>query len=227
MASEFMFNKEHNNLFNSACLKASQDDRVQLSDPITELEDIQKLKDYFLNSGRRFNAIRNYTIFCFGISTGLTCIDVLHLKVGDVMNSDGTIKDEITIKNYISTEESTVLIDAELQKVISDYITERNTTPSHKVTGNWNFLFTSNKTGCSIDTQSWSGIMSDAGEILNLPYHLGSNSMRKTYLYWQMANYFKEKFQTEQDKKIDKILAAINNGATIVSKEELIELLNE
>lgn len=201
----------------------------QPSDPITNLEDIQRIKDYLLKAPRRFSAIRNYTLFCFGINTEVMCGDIIGLSIDDVTNNDGTIKDKITVRYSATTnckKDTTFYINKEVQKIIADYITKRNTMKTYKVTGGWDYLFPSNK-GYHLDSQSWSNILKTVGKDLNLPYNLGCNSMRKTYMYWQVANHFKEKFQTEQDKKIDKILAAINNGATIVSKEELIELLNE
>ena len=50
--------------------------------PIRRLEDIQKLKDYFLQK----NEIRNYTMVTFGLNTALRISDILNLQWKDVYN---------------------------------------------------------------------------------------------------------------------------------------------
>lgn len=50
--------------------------------PIRRLEDVQKLKDYFLKR----NEIRNYTMVTLGLNTALRISDILNLKWKDVYN---------------------------------------------------------------------------------------------------------------------------------------------
>ena len=218
-------------LYGNQDLSSQPDNIPKPSDPITDLADIERLKDYFLNSPKKFFAIRNYTIFCFGISTSVRSSDILNLKVSDVVDNNNNIRDEVVVKRSVSTNgtnDTIIIINQESKQILFDYLAKRNTMKAYKVDNiYYDYLFPSQKTSFWIDSSTWSTILKKAGKDLNLPYNLGCDSMRKTYVYWQVAEHFKTKFQTEQDKKIDKILAAINNGATIVSKEELIELLNE
>lgn len=164
--------------------------RPQPADPITNLDDIQKVKDYFLNTGRKFNAVRNYTIFCFGISTGLRCMDIFHLTVGDILNSDGSIRDELSVCESKTHKMNHPVLNKDLKVVLIDYLNERNKSRNHKIMGNWEYLFPSNKTGCAMDTQSWSGIIKKAGKDLGLPYNLGCHTMRKTFAYWTIKQHY-------------------------------------
>ena len=71
-------------------------------DPITDLDDIQIAKDYFLNRAVRYsnttNNIRDYVLFIVGINCARRIGDIVKFKVSDFLNSDGTWKEHFKIK---------------------------------------------------------------------------------------------------------------------------------
>lgn len=60
---------------------------------IKDPEDIQAIKEYFLNN----NKYRDYCLFVFGINTGRRCGDILALNIENVVTPEGYIVDEVKL----------------------------------------------------------------------------------------------------------------------------------
>ena len=67
--------------------------KAQLTDSVKTLEEIEKIKKYFLDR----KEYRNYCLFVVGITTGYRIGDLLQLKFSDFFNQDYSYKDEINI----------------------------------------------------------------------------------------------------------------------------------
>ena len=79
-------------------LYTSQGKRKAMAcDPIRSQEDIERARQYFLTTGIRRNRLRNHMLFVLGISLGLRGSDLLSLNIGDVLNSNGKIKNKIVV----------------------------------------------------------------------------------------------------------------------------------
>ena len=65
-------------------------------DAISNPKDIERIKDFYLNTGHKNKRKRNYMIFTLGTSIGLRGCDLLRLQIRDIINPDGTIKNRIT-----------------------------------------------------------------------------------------------------------------------------------
>lgn len=64
------------------------------AEPIKDAKDIYRVRNYFIDNGR----LRDNLIFIMGINFGLRCGDLLRLKIGHILNTDTSFKQEITIK---------------------------------------------------------------------------------------------------------------------------------
>ena len=67
--------------------------------PIKDLADIQKAKDYLFYKEGRYSITnkRDYAIFVLMINVARRAGDILKLTVGDILNKNGTFKKEIWI----------------------------------------------------------------------------------------------------------------------------------
>ena len=79
-------------VLNNEKIKIDQDEdfvetytaRKYAADPIKNIEDINRILDYFLSHKQ----YRNLLLFSMGINFGLRCGDLLQLKFGHVLNKD-------------------------------------------------------------------------------------------------------------------------------------------
>ena len=67
---------------------------MNLTYPIRDYNDVQKLKNYYLEK----NEYRNYLLITFCLNTALRISDVIGIKWSDVMDSRNRIKPHIVIK---------------------------------------------------------------------------------------------------------------------------------
>ena len=58
--------------------------KAQAADSVKTLEEIEKIKAYFINR----KEYRNYCLFIIGITTGYRCGDLLNLKFSNFFNED-------------------------------------------------------------------------------------------------------------------------------------------
>jgi integrase len=79
-------------VLNNEKIKIDQDEdfvetytaRKYAADPIKNIEDINRILDYFLSHKQ----YRNLLLFSMGINFGLRCGDLLQLKFGHVLNNE-------------------------------------------------------------------------------------------------------------------------------------------
>lgn len=138
-------------------------------DPIRNKEDILKIAQYFYDKGQ----LRNELMFLIGCSIGLRCGDLCKAKIGDIAE-DGKcrLKEEKTGKYR-----TVVLNNFAMQcyrELVASIPNHTDETP----------LFISQKgKNKNIKRGSFGRILRNAGKDLNLPYKLGTHSMRKTFGY--------------------------------------------
>ena len=81
------------------------------TDPIRSLDDIERLKNYFLSrKGWANNNIRDYTYFVFSLNMCRRAGDILALHVYDILNSDGSFKTHVTFEHEQKTGKKLSLI---------------------------------------------------------------------------------------------------------------------
>lgn len=139
-------------------------------DPIRDKKDIIRIAQYFADHKQ----YRNELMFLIGCSVGLRGSDLSTLRVGDFKppHYQAHIKEQKTGKLRTIT-----LNDM----AIEAYHKLVDTIPGAT---DQTFLFQSQRTGnCNIQRHSFARILRQAQTDLNLPYHLGTHSMRKTFAY--------------------------------------------
>ena len=74
----------------------SKGDTTKTADSIKTTDEVNKIRNYFLNKQQ----FRNYTLWMLGICTAYRCGDILSLKFSDIFEED-----KITFKTNISVYE--------------------------------------------------------------------------------------------------------------------------
>lgn len=149
-------------------------------DPIRDPEDLQKLITYFRTHGQAFPRKRNPAMIILGVSVGVRCADLLRLTIRDVLNPDYTVKSEINIFESKTRKTIRPILNNEAKQALANYINSR---------GNFRFtdcLFPARASAPNepLDPRAFYMIMRRANDELNLPYHLGAHTLRKTFAYW-------------------------------------------
>ena len=150
------------------------------ADSLRSLDDIVLIQNYFLNNKN----YRDYMMFTLGICTGLRISDLVQLKVGDLINPDGTFRQYIDIIEKKTGKRSAnlddvCLITEAMQIAVSKYLTHKKSFSLDEP------LIYSRKNGLygehTLDPRSGWRIMKKAQRDLELPYNIGSHTMRKTF----------------------------------------------
>ena len=147
-------------------------------DPIRDMADIQKAKEFLLNNGKtRLIRLRNYMFFTLGISTGLRGGDLVKIKIGDVITEGGRFKSYISLFEEKTSKHNNPKLNSSCREAIKTYL---------DYIGDYSledYLFKSEKGGCLDQSQIYRIIHSLQTD-LGLPYHLSAHSLRKTFGYW-------------------------------------------
>ncbi len=151
-------------------------------DPIRDKQYIEQIKQYFLNK----NQYRDYAIFVVGLNTGLRAGDLLHICIEDVIDQNGNFYSNnghcTEIKEQKTGKIREVWFNQAAQEAILLYLKHRE-----------NYLLTEplfisqkkDKHGNSkpINVRSYGEKLRAIEFELNLPFRLGTHSMRKSWSY--------------------------------------------
>lgn len=146
--------------------------KARPAESIRSYEDFQAIQNYFLSQGR----IRDWMMWTIGVSLGLRISDLLSLKIHDLLNEDKTFKDRIRVIEQKTSKANNCLMTESVIEALKIYFDSIN----------WNFemddyLFKSRKTKTKMYEEYGWKILSDAGKALNLPFVIGSHTMRKSF----------------------------------------------
>lgn len=146
--------------------------KAHCAEPIRSFDDFVAIQEYFL----RKNKIRDWLMWTLGVAIGIRVSDLLSLKMRDLLNDDKTFRDRIVIIEQKTNKANNCLITEAVINSVTRYLDSIN----------WQFemddyLFKSAKTkGKMYEEYGWK-ILSDAGKALNLPFVVGSHTMRKSF----------------------------------------------
>ena len=143
------------------------------ADPIRSYQDFRNIQDYYLNNGR----VRDWALWTIGVSLGLRISDVLSLRFGNLIDTDKkTFKKRIQIYEHKTGKLNDILITESVTEAMRRYL------DSIKWQFDLNgFLFPSHKTKGKMYEECGWRILSSAGKALNLPFVMGSHTMRKSF----------------------------------------------
>ena len=144
------------------------------ADSVKTLEEIEKIKKYFLDRGE----YRNYCLFIIGITTGYRISDLLSLKFSDIFEDPETWKREIDIVEQKTKKRRTMPISEGMKTAINLYIKSKGGFLLSQ------YIFKSQKgRNAPIDKSSARKIFNNMAIELNLSYHCSTHFLRKTFAY--------------------------------------------
>ena len=154
--------------------------KAQEDEPIRSLEHIKAAQEYYRTVGKtKWHRMRNYMIFTLGVSVGIRGGDLLNLRIGDVLNNDGSVKDYIWCIESKTRKTNQPKINETAKKAILEYIAELKTV-------NFNdYLILSERKGKMDESQLYR-ILHKLNTDLGFEEHIGAHSLRKTFGYWNL-----------------------------------------
>jgi len=136
------------------------------SEPILDYELVKDIGEYL-----KLKNNRDYLLFWFCTYTGLRIQDVLKLRIRDVRDDRGIIKDFITLEEMKTAKSKNLKINNNLKKILKEYVKNK---PGYEK------LFLSQKgNNDSITRQQADNIIRKAGAHFGI--RLSAHSLRKTF----------------------------------------------
>ncbi|PLT32964.1 tyrosine-type recombinase/integrase [Bacillus sp. V5-8f] len=136
-----------------------------------DIKQIQAIKKFL-----KAHSERDYLFFVLGINTGLKVNEILNLKVKDVVDEQGNIKNFCTLPAYENHPEKEVYLNGKAKNALFSYsLTSRFESED--------YLFVSPKTNKPITRQQVHRIIHQAVDGLGIQGKYGVSSMRKTFGY--------------------------------------------
>ena len=148
---------------------------MSTSQPLRNKEDIEKLKNYFIEKME----YRNYALVIVGLNTALRISDILGMKWKDVYNEEKQdFYSHIYLREQKTQKSTIILLNASVKKALllykeslKDYHTEK-------------YIFSGRKnSGKPISRVQAFRIIKDAVAELGLEEHISCHSLRKTFGY--------------------------------------------
>ncbi|MCH1627922.1 tyrosine-type recombinase/integrase [Ferdinandcohnia quinoae] len=144
---------------------------MEFVEAIRDKKKIQAMKKIL-----KMHSERDYLLFVFGINTGLKISEMLALKVGDVLEENGGIKDFLTLTGEDNIEERYIYLNSKVQRAIKEFLAS---VPLDRDS----FLFFSPKTLQAISRQQAYRIINHAAKEVGIESKIGTHSLRKTFGY--------------------------------------------
>ena len=167
--------KKHKNNTQNLEFTSHGKKKDQAADSVKTLEEIEKIKAYFLNR----KEYRNYCLFIVGITTGYRCGDLLNLKFSNFFNEDYSWKQEIDIIEQKTKKRRKMPIIDSIKKAINLYINQIRYFELDE------YVFKSQKgKNKPIGISPARAIFNKMAKDLDLPYHCSTHFLRKTFAYW-------------------------------------------
>ncbi|SPF53465.1 putative integrase/recombinase YoeC [Candidatus Desulfosporosinus infrequens] len=142
---------------------------MEYVEPIRDRKKIEAIKKILRGSN-----LRDYVLFTLGINFGLRVSDLLNLKVSDVLDEKGRVRDRITVREKKTGKTKTFPFSDIVIKALKEYLVD---TLSERA------LFPSRKGGGPITRQQAYRIINDAAKMVGIKGKIGTHTLRKTFGY--------------------------------------------
>lgn len=148
-------------------------------EPIKNRDKIARIKDNLRKKPR------DYLLFVLGINVALRASDLLRLTVGDVLDSDGKIRDQITVLESKRKKRRVISLSDSAKDAIRFYFNGGDDDPAWVFPNDDAVLFNSQKNQDApiSRTQAYRLIKKWTSDV-GLTGNYGTHSMRKTWAYW-------------------------------------------
>lgn len=144
----------------------------QTVDAIRDKKQIDKMKRFLQVRGTR-----DYCLFVLGINSGLRVSDLLNLRLADVVQEDGKLRDRIRITEKKTGKPKDFPVSDVAKRAIKDHL-EALGEVDHD-----SWLFPSRKGEEPITRgQAWR-VLKEAGQAAGVKDNIGTHTMRKTFGY--------------------------------------------
>lgn len=154
-------------------------------EPIRSLDDIERIKQYFLTTkGHGNTRIRNYAYFVLSLNVARRCGDIVKLRVCDVLNADGSFKSHLIFDHEQKTgKRSMIVLNSKSTEALKLYF---DTLKEYKMS-DWLFP----KLNDPLKHMSVDGMrrmLQRTVEALHIDMRIGTHSLRKTMPYHIISN---------------------------------------
>ncbi len=144
---------------------------MKVVEPIRDYDKIQAIK-----ANLKERSARDYLLFQLGITSGLRISDILKLKVEDVKNRDGSIKDILRFKEKKTKKPRRLPFSKNTKEALRYYFNQTGVFEYGR------YLFTSNKTNGNkplTGVRVWQ-MMNDWAFEVGINHNVGTHTLRKT-----------------------------------------------
>ena len=142
-------------------------------EPIRDIKQIEMIKG---NLYRQKNP-RDYLLFVFGINSGLRISDILSLKLGDVKDYKGNLKDYLTIKEQKTGKTRKVFFNKQIKEACNYYLAKT------KIFDLDRYLFTNEKSNKNIPLSRVRAyqLINEWCREVGINYKVGGHTLRKSF----------------------------------------------
>lgn len=151
---------------------------VKNVEPIRDKKAIEAMKRILL--GNKFG-LRDHALFVLGINSGLRVSDLLELKINDVVDVKGKIKDRIALREKKTRKNKDFPISVTAGKALKEYLDTRKNADQEEP------LFLSRNHKALGRQQAWI-ILSSAAKLAGIKENVGTHTLRKTFGYHAYAD---------------------------------------
>ena len=144
---------------------------MELVHPIRDKKQIDSIKKIL-----KATNLRNYCLFTLGINSGLRISDLLNLKIKDVIDKRGRVRDRISIVEIKTGKKKDFPFSDVAKKSITEYLSERKYRRNQH-------LFLSRKWNGPLTRQQAYRIINDAARSVGIKEKIGTHTLRKTFGY--------------------------------------------
>jgi site-specific recombinase XerD len=145
---------------------------MEFVQPIRDKKALETMKKLL-----KANSPRDHCLFVLGINSGLRISDLLTLKVTDVADEKGKIKDRITLREKKTNKLKDFPLGETSRKALKEYLDTLDAGPDQS-------LFASRKGSGPITRQQAYRILNDAARAIGIKEKIGTHSLRKTFGYY-------------------------------------------
>jgi len=144
---------------------------MELVEPIRDKKKIEAIKKIL-----KASSLRNHCFFTLGINSGLRISDLLSLKISDVIDEKGKIKDRINLKEQKTGKNKDFPISDVAKKALKEYLESKPYSSEEA-------LFASRKGKSRINRQQAYRIINLAARTVGIVEKIGTHTLRKTFGY--------------------------------------------